>query len=451
MPGSPPPTSERSPSRVRAGFAAAAALALICVATLTPVEEPQVALEHVCVVCGAMGMQDFLDNILLFVPLGAALRLAGLSWPRAVLASLFVTLGVEGLQYKVVTGRDASVGDLLSNTMGGALGAWLAAHWRALASPRPALARRLALGGLAGWLGVLVATAWALTPSVPAGPILSQWAPVEPGLSVYHGEVLAVALDGTPLPAGPVPEPLERIVRDRFRAGDAVLAARVTTGNERGQFAPIARLRTTDSSDVAALGEQGCDFEVHVRMHVHDIRMRDPALVAARVFPCGGLPDRALGEPEGDTMEVMGGRRGSELVLLARGRGRVVERRVALTPTLGWSFFLPFRYPFGGLHWPLSALWAGGLILVVAYWGGRGRSRSALPVLLATAAVGLGGVAPAFGLATPGLGEWLAAGVAIAAGWAVGRGTVARTPRTVDARPQRADGSALIHPVGADR
>ncbi|HET7241044.1 MAG TPA: VanZ family protein, partial [Gemmatimonadales bacterium] len=61
---------------------------------------------------------DVFLNLLLFVPLGAGLRLAGWRWRSVVLGAALVSFTVELLQYTVVTGRDASLSDLLTNTTG---------------------------------------------------------------------------------------------------------------------------------------------------------------------------------------------------------------------------------------------------------------------------------------------------------------------------------------------
>jgi membrane protein YqaA with SNARE-associated domain len=417
------------------------AFAAIAVATLTPTGESLVSLTQFCVVCGEFGAQDFLDNILLFVPLGLTLRLAGVPRWRAVAIALLTTVTVEALQYKIVTGRDSSVGDVLSNTLGGMLGVLLAERWRDLLAPSARRSRRLALAGVAGWLGVLAATAWALTPSVPDVAYRVQWLPEDPSLANYHGDVLAASLAGAPLPPGPLPAE----ARAALRAGAARLEARVTTGNERGDFAPIIRVRGADSSELAAIGERDCDLEFHVWMRVSAMRLRGPAVTAPRVFPCGGLPDRARGEPEGDTMVVAGERDGSLLRVTARGRGREASRTLALTPTLGWSFFFPWAYPFGGTHWPLSALWVGGLLLPAAYWAGRGRARWGPPLLLAAVALGLGALPPFTALATPAIGEWLGALLGGVAGWALGRGLAGGGPhvRALDERSATESSAAV--------
>ena len=52
-----------------------------------------------CFVCGMFGMVDVILNVILFVPLGAGLRLSGLRWWRAVLIGMAVTALVEFLQW----------------------------------------------------------------------------------------------------------------------------------------------------------------------------------------------------------------------------------------------------------------------------------------------------------------------------------------------------------------
>src|SRR5688500_13671473 len=75
-----------------------------------------------CLVCGDRGGVDVLLNLLLFIPLGVGLRMAGWPIPVAAIAALLLSLTVESLQSFVVVGRDASLSDLIFNTAGAALG-----------------------------------------------------------------------------------------------------------------------------------------------------------------------------------------------------------------------------------------------------------------------------------------------------------------------------------------
>jgi glycopeptide antibiotics resistance protein len=70
---------------------------------------------------GSLLLEDVL-NILLFVPLGAALGLRGVSLGKSVLTALALSSGVELAQAIIVTGRTTSVDDVLLNTLGVVVG-----------------------------------------------------------------------------------------------------------------------------------------------------------------------------------------------------------------------------------------------------------------------------------------------------------------------------------------
>jgi glycopeptide antibiotics resistance protein len=61
-------------------------------------------------------------NILLFIPLGVALGLRGMSKMKTALFALALTAVVEAAQLLVVSGRTASVDDVFLNTLGAVLG-----------------------------------------------------------------------------------------------------------------------------------------------------------------------------------------------------------------------------------------------------------------------------------------------------------------------------------------
>src|SRR5690606_15130251 len=116
--------------------------------------------------CGDQSLRDAILNVALFVPLGLA---AALILPplRALLLSVVVTATVELIQFRYLLGRDPSLRDLLTNTLGAGLGILLSTRWRTLLfpAPRPAVALT-ALGGI-GWLATLLATGILLRPSLP--------------------------------------------------------------------------------------------------------------------------------------------------------------------------------------------------------------------------------------------------------------------------------------------
>jgi len=69
------------------------------------------------------GIVESVANVALFVPLGAALALREWSIRRVALYAGVLSALIEGAQLLVISGRTASVGDVLLNTLGGVLGA----------------------------------------------------------------------------------------------------------------------------------------------------------------------------------------------------------------------------------------------------------------------------------------------------------------------------------------
>jgi len=118
-----------------------ASVIAILAATLFPVAGAESERFIACVVCGERGIADVLVNIILFLPFGAALAAGGVSLPRCGLAAALLSASVEFAQLWI-PGRDPSLGDVVSNTLGGGLGAVLVAtapYW--LVTPRARAAR----------------------------------------------------------------------------------------------------------------------------------------------------------------------------------------------------------------------------------------------------------------------------------------------------------------------
>ncbi|MGH7703642.1 MAG: VanZ family protein, partial [Gemmatimonadales bacterium] len=165
--------------RIGAGLALMG-LALVGSATLFPHpgDAYQTALTPFwCLVCGELGAVDVLLNVVLFVPYGMGLRWAGLSRRRSLALVALTTLLIEGLQFKLIAGRDASLSDLLTNTMGGAIGILLADHWRLATFPRSATSRRLGRIGAAAWPALWCLCGWSLGLALPRTTWWGQWAP----------------------------------------------------------------------------------------------------------------------------------------------------------------------------------------------------------------------------------------------------------------------------------
>src|SRR5438309_161572 len=191
----------------------AAALLPILVATLWPFpgHEPEGFIS--CIACGDNGTSDVLLNIILFAPLGAALALHLRSIPRCALSAALLSATIE-LAQLYIPGRDSSLGDVVSNTLGGTLGALFTRTAVLWLLPSPARAARLSRTAALAAAAVCWATGVLLTPTLPDAPYYGQWTPSLAHLELYHGRVLAAMLSGLPIAPGPIPD--SRLVRVRL-------------------------------------------------------------------------------------------------------------------------------------------------------------------------------------------------------------------------------------------
>ena len=412
--------------RVAGAALAAAGLLFVLAATLTPVPGEVYLLPARCVICGAYGSVDFFNNVVMFVPLAAGLALACVRRWLVLLLCFLLTGLIELLQVAVIVGRDANLGDVLANTLGGAAGVLLAATWRRWLLPAPRAARPLAAAAAAAWLLVIAGTGWVLQRDVPPGAYAAQMVPyLEDGYSFYRGRTLAAALNGRPVAAG-VPSRDLTWVRDTLLAERVAVDAVVTTGSEPRRLAPVAIVWSGNAGELVALGQRRRDVVFRIRQRTARARLRPPTAVIANGFPYVPIVPRPDLAPT-DTMRVRGGVESRALYVEATFRGRRERREVPLAASLGWTFFLPFEYRFGhGLPF-LSALWLGGLLVPFGYWGAcaagggtRRAMRTWVPATLATVAAGLVVLPAAWALHPALWWEWAAAAAGAGAGWLAG-------------------------------
>lgn len=379
---------------------------LIAALTLMPTPEEAgraAATPAYCILCGDTGSVDFLLNILLFVPLGLGLRLAGISWRRTLLLAALLSCGIELLQMKVIAGRDASLGDVLANSAGGGLGALLGAEWRHLVLPTGGLARRLAVGCALLLIALWCGTAWALGPDLPrAGQWFGASAPKLENFDQFLGEPLVVTAGRELLPTGPLSD------QGRMSAtlgAEPVMAFRaVLAGATRG-LAPIGLIVDDEEGDVLLLGQDRSDLAFEVRMRATRLKLRNPRVT---------LRD-GLAEVPGDTVEAQGTVRHGAFELTSRNGDRVRVRHLPLSASWGWDLVVPWEPVLGpGVH-ALTALWVAGLVALLGYWSllGGGFTVAILPV---TTGILLGGVPWAAGFPPAHWSEWVAAAVGIAIG-----------------------------------
>jgi len=341
--------------RNRGGAALAAlALAAICIATLTPTPGTPTT-PFWCIACGDRGLLDFAVNIVMFVPLGFALLLATERRRTSLFACVATTLAIELLQVRLVGGRDASMGDLLANTLGGAVGVALG-WWRAVfLFPRPNGARRLAILWAVVFVTACSLTSAGLRPATVPRSLWVQWTPPRRGFEPFTGRVLAFDVDGIDLPLG---FPAQSLGLDRVLRGNAWQAT-ATVAAEQLQPRRSVIVRIADEFTVLVSIEQhGLDVTCMQKTRAADFRFRSPKVALENALP---LSD---GEAS-PIVRLRCMRQGATLVAGADGR----QESVRLSPGLGWLIASPLDIVLTRARWWANALWLLGLTMPLGYWG----------------------------------------------------------------------------------
>jgi hypothetical protein len=361
-----------------------------------------------CIICGDRGGVDVVLNILLFIPLGFGLRLAAWPWRRVGLAAFLVSFTVETLQYFVIAGRDASLGDVLSNSTGGVLGAALVPCSFALLAPSPRLARHLLIAGCPIWVLQLAVSAWLQGPGAQTWHLNSRWAHHTPDIYPFFGEVKSVTLDGSAMPPqGPPPDRGE--IAKRMKRGETTLVIEALSGTPTEDHHWVYMMKAGQTPQLS-LTQRGRSAVLMVPARASRFKLRTPTLSLADGFPSRpGVPVSLHGGRHGDSVWVEASYAGEE---------RAIE--ITLSPAHGWAMIAPFNFPLGPALRLVTGLWLALWTIPLGYWGARsGRRFWAAGVLAVTLAIGLG-VVPALGGHAPAhWSEWLSAALSAAAGWAL--------------------------------
>ena len=364
-----------------------------------------------CVVCGSDGGVDVLLNIVLFLPFAVGLRLSGVPAWKVILGSALLSLSVETLQYAGVPGRDASLSDLLTNTLGGIVGAMAGPLIPVALFPTPRVGYRLLLLGAALWLGVIGLSAWLMTPWVPAGAIRSYWPPDGPGLDPFHGRVVGAAAEGTSLPLGQAPDSAAQSVRHRLREERLDLTVHVVSGPPPEVRAWIYLIEVGPIV-LPLLRQEGTGLYLSIPTRSLQLRLRAPTLALQRAFPQDPGVQVLLHPVEMQR----------RLRLSSSFEGLTQTSEVQLSPAQGWMLIAPFGISLDR-HEPLvTGLYLALFLLPLGYWAAHsGAVAGALGVLAGALGLGLGLLPFWFGFLPVPWSEWAAALAGVAAGWALYR------------------------------
>ncbi|MCG8469395.1 MAG: VanZ family protein [Gemmatimonadetes bacterium] len=365
-------------------------LALVLYGTLRPDDVPTSA--GFCILCGDRGLADALLNIAMFVPLGIGARRLG-PGPLLVFALGFLLSGsIETTQF-FIPGRDASVGDVVMNSLGGLIGGLLSPHIETLLRPDGRVAKRLTIGWGTGLVLYVWAIALLLEPRIPGEAGRLVVTPVATDSGTYRGIVARQRLTGAPLREGdlvswPSDEPVGRLEVD------------IASVFFESEFRPLVGLAPTGDSIASLMTFGSADKELILRL----ARPID----VLRLTPADLLQPNALdGFERGDSLTVSAWRENGTFCLAVAAREWC---GFGFTTGSGWAFFLPPSWGNGGLERHRDAAWLALLFFPLGFWrGGR-----ALAVTL--------GAAVASVVMAPAMTQLLLAPVATLGGSAAGLG-----------------------------
>lgn len=340
------------------------AAALIAMATLGPGRasaDEVTLLSPFCVLCGQRGAADAVANVILFVPLGMALA-ARWGVATAVFVAAVLSTSVEIAQTGI-PGRFPTLGDVLWNTSGAALGAMLWA-WRA--SGAAWVRRRSTAVGAA----LLVAPAFPilLLGSAPTDlDYFAQWAPAVSERS-YDGRVTAASLAGFELPRGRLGGSDE--VRAALARG-APLGVSFVAAAPPERPSIVFRIVDAGTHEIVALVVEGNDLIWAERTHADALGLGSPDVAWAGVLE---------GIRPGVEVQVLVRREGGSLCMRVDTR-----ERCGLTRRLrdGWRLLVPGRSFPGPAS--LAALW----LIAPALLAGIAMSHRPRPALVVLPLVGI--------------------------------------------------------------
>jgi len=405
---------------------ATASVLAILVATLWP-EPGQPAAPPLCLVCGDDGGVDVVLNIALFIPLGVGLALSGVRWTRAVVFACCLSMSVETAQLLFIAGRDASIGDVITNTVGGSLGFALASNSERWLRPDYRGALGLSVGWALVWLSIQAITAFAFALSIPDSRYYGQIARALDDFAVFRGAVLRTSIDEVPLSDTLLVR--SDAVRQNLLEGGTVHVLAVPA-QPTAEVAPLLRIVDEQGREILLLAQDHQDLILGVRTGASILRLRPPLFDLP-----GAFADRAPIQHTGgaDTIALTGRYDGREARLTARAGSANRELRMRMSGALGWTLLMPFQWALQ--HSPaeffFSWLWMAGLTLPGGYWGAklvrsadvRERSANVAKVVGgAIAILGAGLILPslAFGSTPAPAPDWLGAGSGIVIGGAFG-------------------------------
>ena len=267
------------------------------------------------------------------------------------------------------------------------LGATLTAHRSGWIAPLPGRSRQLTIGWCAATIGALAAMAVALQPSAPRFDLYVQFTPERSFWDTFAGRLLSAGLEGQPVTSGPMDASDARL--RALRVGRYATEIAVSDVRPTDRFSPVLRIGNR-RGEMFFLGQRHLDAVFRPRLRASDAGLRSPFFAVRDGLATEGAPVRGRGEMT----------RGSVRLQVMTG-ATMEERRIELSPSLGWALLLPVEVALAGSELLFGAFWLALLSAPAGYWTGLwlaapslGRARSALRACIAPMLI-TGGLAAA--------------------------------------------------------
>jgi len=386
-------------------------LLAVLVATLTPSGgAPQPI--SLCLLCGDRGAADALRNVILFAPLGATIALCGWRGAWVAFAPALLSLAVETAQIWI-PGRDASLGDVVFNTVGAAVGFAVVRRSAWWLRPRAGHKVLLMVGTLGVVLGVLGATGVLFQQDLPRSTYWGQWTPDLGHLQWYRGHVLQASVGPRDLPGG---GPLANSAEARaLLLARAPLLIRAVGGPRVPALGSLFSIYDGQEREIVLVGPDRDDLVLRYRTRASALRLEQPGLRAE-----GAL----RGIAAGDSLDVVVRADGNGYCLGVNGRASC---GLGFTVGRGWRL-ISFTEAFPSwLRLLLDDLWVGFMLVPLGFWL---TGRRTGPLVVVGVAAGLVLLPAATGLMPTPPGELLGAAAGLALGLVLHR-RVAALPAAV--------------------
>jgi hypothetical protein len=348
---------------------------------------------------------------------------------------------IETAQFLFIPGRSSTIGDVLTNSLGGALGFAIARHTFVLIYPRARMAMSLTIGWSAVWVTIQTASAFGFSPAFPRSRYYGEIAPSLGNFEQFRGRVFHASIADVVVPDtrfNDSPRVRELLI------GGATVTTTVLLADSSRATAPIVRVADADEREILLLAQNGADLVFGVRTGAAALRLRPPLFALADGLVAVPPDGRGLAV---NALTLSAGYSAREVWMSVQSRARH-SRRIPITAALGWTMLLPFQWFIEGSRAELaiSAIWTACLLLPIGYWlGGAIRFPGAdMGPMIRTAAVaiaslfflvGLIVVPHAFGVNPASPTDWLAALAGILSG-------VVLAPRALE-EDQNAIGEAV--------